>query len=363
MAVPVPPGEHLNGFGSDGEPERESRFPGAEVEDPEFEELTSEDFPTYFSERDGRLFHSHGSSPYPLPVDTPEQERMNAQHYALFELLGGHYPASCPVSEGSRSGPRETEVCVGFVHRDRKMICEIHSFLGRTMDVAQDFPHVAFRGLDIVVLLPADVLQVPIATRYPHPNVQFSMHDVNTPTVWVEGTFDFIHARSVTMAVTSYPALLIEVARLLRPRGLFLSGEWGRYPGFHPSYAPRTPATDTPALTAFFAHLHAALMARGLHPVSPPIAPLLAQSGAFDEIAVREYHMPLGPWHPEPAMKALGLTFRTAYLRYMNSVRPMLEESGISAQVLDDMYVRAEREVRDNDGLIAVFNTVHAKKV
>lgn len=33
-----------------------------------------EDFARHFQEREGRLFHSHGGSPYPLPVDTPEQE-------------------------------------------------------------------------------------------------------------------------------------------------------------------------------------------------------------------------------------------------------------------------------------------------
>ncbi len=35
-------------------------------------ELSPDEFPGYFSERNGRLFHS-GTSPYPLPVDTPEQ--------------------------------------------------------------------------------------------------------------------------------------------------------------------------------------------------------------------------------------------------------------------------------------------------
>ena len=35
-------------------------------------ELSPDEFPSYFSERNGRLFHS-GTSPYPLPVDTPEQ--------------------------------------------------------------------------------------------------------------------------------------------------------------------------------------------------------------------------------------------------------------------------------------------------
>lgn len=38
-------------------------------------QIDADEFEGYFSERDDRLFHSHGSSePYPLPVDTPEQE-------------------------------------------------------------------------------------------------------------------------------------------------------------------------------------------------------------------------------------------------------------------------------------------------
>jgi hypothetical protein len=36
-------------------------------------ELESDEFPSYFFERNGRLFHS-STSPYPLPVDTPEQQ-------------------------------------------------------------------------------------------------------------------------------------------------------------------------------------------------------------------------------------------------------------------------------------------------
>jgi len=74
MPVPAPRDDDIQDPASNDGSERDGSFPGAAAEDPEFEELSPEDFPTYFSERDGRLFHSHGSSPYPLPVDTPEQE-------------------------------------------------------------------------------------------------------------------------------------------------------------------------------------------------------------------------------------------------------------------------------------------------
>lgn len=159
----------------DSPAEQGRRFPGAEVEDPEFEELTSEDFPTLFQEKNGRLFHSHCASPYPLPVDTLEQEvrspfpglcvymfpptglqRMNLQHQALFKLLGGHYPDSCPVAETLAEDPGRQkyalDLCTGT---GAWYACRIHwtiwtqFLLSRTMDVAYDFPHVAFRALDI----------------------------------------------------------------------------------------------------------------------------------------------------------------------------------------------------------------------
>ncbi|KAF7369788.1 Secondary metabolism regulator laeA [Mycena venus] len=340
--VPVPSDDDPQDTSSDSDEafDRETSFPGAEAEDPEFEELTSEDFPTYFSERDGRLFHSHGGSPYPLPVDTREQERMNVQHRALFELMGGYYPDSCPVPEVLAEDPDRQKYALDMCTGTGKW----------AMDVAHGFPHVAFRGLDIV----------PIATRYPRPNVQFSMHDVNTPTVWAAGTFDFIHARSVTMAVRAP----FKSSASLRPRGLFLSGEWVRYPSVHSAYAPRTPATHTPAFTAFFGHLHAALVTRGLHPVAPPIASLLAHTGAFDEITPREYYMPLGPWHPDPVMKSLGRAFRAAFLRYMESVRPMITDSGVvPVEELDDVYADVKQEVRHVEGLLCVFHSVHARKI
>ena len=36
-------------------------------------QIGNDEFPSHFIEREGRLFHSHGSLPYPLPVDGEEQ--------------------------------------------------------------------------------------------------------------------------------------------------------------------------------------------------------------------------------------------------------------------------------------------------
>ncbi|KAJ7607480.1 S-adenosyl-L-methionine-dependent methyltransferase [Roridomyces roridus] len=337
MPIPVPPDNE------DHNSDEESQYPNAEFIDSDVEELQSADFPAYFAERDGRVFHSRGSSLYPMPVDTPEQERMNVQHRALVELMGGHYPGGCPVADVLAEDPEQ-----------QKFVMDVCTGTGKwTMEMARDFPHVAFRALDIV----------PIATRLPLPNVQFTMHNANTPTSYADGTFDLIHARSVTMAVTSYGTLITEAVRLLRPGGLFLSGEWGRYPAFHPDFPGSTPPTHAPALVTFFARLQGALTARGLAPLSPPIAALLAHTGGFVDITSRDYYMPIGSWPADAALRRLGRAFRAVFMRYLASVRPLLiENGGLSEDEVDQMYQNVENELRTVQGMVTVFHTVHARK-
>ena len=38
------------------------------------EEVQDDEFPEYFIQRDDRLYHSHSTCPYPLPIDAPEQQ-------------------------------------------------------------------------------------------------------------------------------------------------------------------------------------------------------------------------------------------------------------------------------------------------
>ncbi|KAJ7060184.1 S-adenosyl-L-methionine-dependent methyltransferase [Mycena amicta] len=323
-------------------------------EDSDMEELETTDFPTYFVERDGRLFHSHQTSPYPLPVDTPEQERMNVQHRILFELLGTHYPPNCPVPAVLAQDPVR-----------RRYVLDVCTGTGKwVMDMARDFPHVAFRGYDIV----------PIVTRYPLPNVQFSIHDVNTIAPWGPGTFDLVHARSISMATVNFPALIAESARLLRPGGLFIAGEWSRMLFTVP--APGTPATATPVtqqtapfLTAFFGALHAALTTPpNPLPASPPlVAQLIAgQPNNFHpaSITVATHFVPLGPWQPQANLQRIGRAFRNVFRAYMNSVRPLLaNKSGLAPPVLAQVYTGARLELRNVQGIVALYNTVYARRI
>ncbi|KAF7297382.1 Methyltransf-25 domain-containing protein [Mycena indigotica] len=329
-------------------------FSDAAAGEPDMEEIGSHEFPDFFTERDGRLFHSHPTAAYPLPADTPEQERMNVQHRILFEFLGGNYPVNCPVPNVLAQNPAR-----------QRYALDICTGTGRwVMDMARDFPHVAFRGIDIV----------PIATRYPLPNVDFSIHDVNTVSPWAAGTFDLVHARSISMAVTNYPAVLAECARLLRADGLFIAGEWSRMLFTMVAPNPAAPAIPTPVsqqtapfLHTFFAALHAALTAppNPLPASAPLVAPLLAaQPQNFDQITPATSIIPLGGWHPQPNLQRIGRAFRNVFREYMKSVRPLLNaKSGLQPPVLDQVYTGARVELRSLPGLVGLYNSVYARRL
>jgi hypothetical protein len=70
-----PPNE-LNGTHNDQEPEDfEEASDAPDASTVQLEEMGSDDFPGYFLELNDRLFPSASSlTPYPFPVDTPEQQ-------------------------------------------------------------------------------------------------------------------------------------------------------------------------------------------------------------------------------------------------------------------------------------------------
>nr|GAT45631.1 pleiotropic drug resistance ABC transporter protein [Mycena chlorophos] len=319
-----------------------------------FDELLPEELPDFFVERENRLFSSLTTSPYPLPVDTPEQERQKVLHKLLFDVIGAHYPSNCPVQAVLAPDPAR-----------RRYALDLCTGTGKwAIDMARDFPH-------LINLLP-----VPIAPQLNlPPNVNFVMHDVNIPAPWAAGTFDLIHARSISMAVFNYSELLAECARLLRPGGAFISGEWSNMvftmasptPGAEPVPIPIT-IQLAPFIHEFFSALHTSLQTppNPLPPTAPLMAPLLAVRQQFfvqNTITSASHLFPLGGWHPDPAMQRTGRIFRNIFRRYMDSVRPLLDaKSGMPQAQLNQLYVEVHQEIRSVSGIWGVYNTVFAQR-
>ncbi|KAF9239465.1 S-adenosyl-L-methionine-dependent methyltransferase [Melanogaster broomeanus] len=299
-------------------------------------ELSADEFSGHFREHAGRLFHSHGDLPYPLPVDGREQARLNAQHKILRDLLGSHYVG--PVKEVLALEPGQ-----------QKRVLDLCTGTGQwLMDMASQFSHVRFSGVDIV----------PIATRRPLANAQFEILDVTQPLRWPDGVMDFVHARSVSLAVPNYPEMLREATRVLRRGGVFLSGEIGRYVAFAPGY-PGNPAVDAPGATRFYNLVNDLLDRVGLPEITNDIPRWLDETRAFADGRIQTHLIPIGDWHPSSRSRRLGRAYLEAMTVFAESLKPFLrEQSGLGEREIAELIAGYVRDMRVVPGMVGVYQTV-----
>ncbi|ESK92404.1 tam domain [Moniliophthora roreri MCA 2997] len=307
----------------------------------DLEELSVEDFPGYFEEFGNRLYHSSLTAPYPLPVDTLEQERFRVQHNTLKLLIGNNYVGAIPQ-------------LLAQDQTRQKVVVDIGTGRGEwAIEMAADFPHVQFHGLDIV----------PISQRTDLPdNVQFELHDINEPTRFHDRSIDLVHARSVSMTVRDFRTIIYEAARLLRPGGIFYSGEWGRFPSLHPDLDADL-STLVPNFVNFFNVVTPALATRrAIHQISHLIPTMIRDTGLFSEITTQEFCMPIGPWQGDHRLKRCGSAYRACLGRYMEAFRRLLAETGLNDDQMDQLFELAEQDMKEVPGLIGVFYTCYARK-
>ncbi|KAH0834109.1 hypothetical protein J3R83DRAFT_11397 [Lanmaoa asiatica] len=240
-------------------------------------ELRADEFPGYFREHGGRFSHSYSNSPYPLPVDGKEQTRVNAQHMILHDLLRSHFVGPVAEALAYESGRHKCvlDFCTGTgqwnLNPSDYSPCMLDSS-ERLMDMASQFRHVRFSGVDIV----------PIATRHPHPSAHFEILDVTQPFRRPDGVMDFVHARSVSLATSHswyplpfhhstsrYPTIGRCYMRLLVFCDVAASSSLAN---FAPGYLGN-PAVDAPGATRFFKVVNDLLEHIGLHEI--PYTPLV----------------------------------------------------------------------------------------
>lgn len=133
---------------------------------------------------------SRGDAPYIFPRHPSEVDRLDLQHFALREALGGNYiaPVSSPrlvLDVGSGTGRWGAEVCV-------------------------DFPQALVICLD---LLPARPQR--------QSNYRFVRANVLQGLPFVEGTFDFVHQRLLGpgLPLKCWAAVVQDLVRVARPGG------------------------------------------------------------------------------------------------------------------------------------------------
>lgn len=159
-----------------------------------------------------------------------------------------------------------------------------------------------------------------------------------------------------------YSQVLQEVARVLRPDGVFLSLEWSPYPAVDRSIR-RDLATYAPASTRFHEAINQALLGScGLRPIAGQVHTFLADTGAFRNITSTTHHIPIGSWSTEPILRTVGATCLEMNVRYAESVQPFLIDSGWTEGEVNQLCEDFVREIRSLNGLVGILYVVHARK-
>ncbi|KAN0125366.1 S-adenosyl-L-methionine-dependent methyltransferase [Lactarius tabidus] len=292
--------------------------------------LEEAEFPTYFKQIGSppRLFHSHGR--YALPVDSDETKRQEALHILLRMVIGSNYDT--PPREllnSNTCGLEVVDLCTGAGHW--------------VLEMAREFPNVQFYGVD----------SVPIQTRYPPNNVLFEIADVTEGLNFKDASVDVVHARMTCLSADTVPGFLREVARILRPGGLFLSAEWDTHPTLHPEHPKFLDLEGYMPETITFYDLASTVVPT----LSPDISALIHENGSFERPVLKRRAIPISVLH---ASGSNGLHFVSEVMKRVTQGYADALVAG--RRVPPDVADSFKAELSSRRGIVCVYQTVFARK-
>lgn len=149
---------------------------------------------------------------------------------------------------------------------------------------------------------------------------------------------------------------------MLRPGGLFFSGEIGRSIDFaHGSSLSL--AHQAPRARSFFQVVNRSLELRHLVPIADMIPGFIQQSRQFTVPTIQTFHIPVGDWHHNLVMKRVGKMYLAALKDFAESLKPMLREAGMTQQEINSLVAGFIEDIERVPGLVGVYHTAWAKKL
>ncbi len=203
-------------------------------------------------------------SPYMLPKDVNESNRLELQHYMLRYVLGGNFMA--PVHEPHA-------------------ILDVGCGTGRWgAEMAQQFPAANVIGVDLVPPAVTDAAVQQGRASAPE-NYTFVQGDVTKGLPFEDNSFDFVHMRLVVMALpaATWLPVIQELRRVTR------LGGWIEL--VDTTVTPRAPGAEQwTAWAQTLARMRGIDLTAGAH-----VGSFLRQAGLHDvqDIALE---IPIGPW-------------------------------------------------------------------
>ncbi|KAG8743847.1 hypothetical protein FRC10_011314 [Ceratobasidium sp. 414] len=292
-----------------------------------------------------------------LPVDSREMERRTVQHNLVHLALGSH--TFGPFEECMT--PRRNKVVLDIGSDSGKWyiqrhICRLlsHSVLHRVEDVSDELSHEPrFHGVELVPLSPTDT-----------PNVYFEVYDFQQDRIRQEAsTFDVVHARFQNFHILDWQCFLGDVARVLKPGGLFMSGELN---------IPLQYANDQqfPATIHLYGQVVSAMLQRGYTPNVGESMPAMLEAlrstadnntPLFTNVGSQIIDIPVGCNPPVPDQVELSVLAMDCLMRLSSSLKPLLLSRG-SNQVEVNGLVTAHRQELNEGNATMTYRVTWAQR-
>lgn len=154
-----------------------------------------------------------------------------------------------------------------------------------------------------------------------------------------------------------------EMARVLRPAGLFISVEWSHSVILHPlNHADIS--IHAPASCRFFNAINQVLRSiRDPYPIDVDVAQLLSHSETFVDVTATTHYVPIGSWPTDASLRGIGEANLRAQERYADSARHLLLDAAWEEGDVQQLITEYVNELRSVVGMASVCYTVFARKV
>ncbi|KAH7333389.1 methyltransferase [Rhexocercosporidium sp. MPI-PUGE-AT-0058] len=145
-----------------------------------------------FTTANGRRYHAYKEGEYLFPNDESEQDRLDMLHHIFKLVLRGNL-CQAPIPE--------------TIHKALDFGCGTGMW---AIDFADEHPEATVVGNDLS----------PIQPSWVPPNLKFVVDDVEAPWAAEElSTYDYIHGRSMSGSISSWPNLFTQAFQALQPGG------------------------------------------------------------------------------------------------------------------------------------------------
>ena len=257
----------------------------------------------------GRTFNHYRPDTYILPNDGDEQNRLDIQHKVQLLLLDGNLHKA-PIQNPRRALDIGTGTGIWAIK------------------FAQQYPDCQVIGSDLSLIQPVGIA----------PNCEFVREDAEDN--WIQGTFDYIHARLFCAFVTDIRQVIQQAYDHLEPGG------WLEFQEFTHEMFSSDDSLNGSALKTINSTWTAVLAESGRNPWAMTHLKAILSEVGFVDVAEQILILPIGNWPKDTRYKEVGRWNGVNCHMVVDASGKVLAKSGMTEGQIKHLMANAKAELR-----------------